>query len=412
MLQTTKKRACPAVIIIREFDVFPQYGIREEDLKLLSGFAQRNMRATKLRQLSEAIKNEKHVEVKRMYHISLPTNDVHIGHKCGEESGMAQRIHPMLTQKIASLVREGATNPQEIRRALREYVRSELKENCPSYTNRSYFPTLEDIRNHIYTARLGLDFSKFDQDNLNCKIQKWKEQGSKASHFFRPHVKRDESKEEEGGNLLWVHQEEWQKELMCKYGNCISLIDATYKTTRYDLPLFFVCVKTNVGYCTVAEFITQSECANSIGEAISILKQWNPTWDPPVVLCDYSEAEMSAIKSAFNSARIYLCDFHREQAWTRWVSNSQHGLSKSDADILLSLLRKCAWASSSESGKNDLNYMKEVEALKASHIWKQNNNVRSWLSSTWLSVPEVSQGLPIVLCIRGFTITDTNILNH
>ena len=74
----------------------------------------------------------------------------------------------------------------------------------------------------------------------------------------------------------------------------------------------------------------------------------------------------------------------------RWVSNSQHGLSKSDADILLSLLRKCAWASSPESGKSDLNYIKEVNALKASHIWKQNESVRSWLSSTWLSVPEVS----------------------
>ena len=193
--------------------------------------------------------------------------------------------------------------------------------------------------------------------------------------------------------MLWVHQEDWQKDLMCKYGNCISLIDATYKTTRYDLPLFFVCVKTNVGYCTVAEFITQSESSNSVDEAISILKQWNPTWNPPVVLCDYSEAEMSAIKSAFKSARIYLCDFHREQAWTRWVSNNQHGLTKSDADILLALLRKCAWASSSESGSNDSNYKREVETLKASHIWKQNGNVRSWLSSTWFNVPEVSLNL-------------------
>ena len=74
-------------------------------------------------------------------------------------------------------------------------------------------------------------------------------------------------------NLLWIHQEQWQKELMCKYRNCISLIDATNKTTRYDLPLFYVCVRTNVGYCAVAEFITQSETASSIGEALDILIQ-------------------------------------------------------------------------------------------------------------------------------------------
>ncbi len=87
---------------------------------------------------------------------------------------------------------------------------------------------------------------------------------------------------------------------MCKYGNCISLIDATYKTT-----LFSICVRTNVGHCTVAEFIT----ANSIGEALDILNQSNPTWSPPVVLCDYSEAEILAIKGAFTSTLVYLCDF-------------------------------------------------------------------------------------------------------
>ena len=38
--------------------------------------------------------------------------------------------------------------------------------------------------------------------------------------------------------LLWVHQEDWQQKLCVKYGNTISLIDATYKTTKYDLPLF------------------------------------------------------------------------------------------------------------------------------------------------------------------------------
>ena len=39
--------------------------------------------------------------------------------------------------------------------------------------------------------------------------------------------------------LLWVHQDDWQKDLLVKYGNTITLIDATYKTTKYDLALFF-----------------------------------------------------------------------------------------------------------------------------------------------------------------------------
>ena len=49
----------------------------------------------------------------------------------------------------------------------------------------------------------------------------------------------------------------------------ISLIDATYKTTRYKLALFFICVKTNVGYSVVAEFVVQSETSNNIYEALT-----------------------------------------------------------------------------------------------------------------------------------------------
>ena len=41
-------------------------------------------------------------------------------------------------------------------------------------------------------------------------------------------------------SLLYMHQEQWQQRLMEMYGNTISLIDATYKTTKYDLALFLL----------------------------------------------------------------------------------------------------------------------------------------------------------------------------
>lgn len=49
-------------------------------------------------------------------------------------------------------------------------------------------------------------------------------------------------------NFLFIHQEEWQHNLLKRYGGNIFLLDATYKTTKYNLPLFFVCVLTNSGY--------------------------------------------------------------------------------------------------------------------------------------------------------------------
>ena len=119
----------------------------------------------------------------------------------------------------------------------------------------------------------------------------------------------------------------WQGELLQKYGNTITLMDATYKTTRYDLALFFICVRTNVGYQVVGEFITQSETAEQIAEALTVLKSWNPSWNPPYFMVDYSDAELGAIEQVFPHCKVFLCDFHREQAWERWVKvNSYYGL--------------------------------------------------------------------------------------
>ena len=164
--------------------------------------------------------------------------------------------------------------------------------------------------------------------------------------------------------MLLVLQEEWQKHILERYGNTISLIDATYKTTQYDLPLFFICVRTNVGYMVVAEFVVQSEQSDKIREAIEIIKQWNPNWNPAYFMCDYSEAELLALESCFPSVKLYLCDFHREQAWERWTKKS---LSKEDGEILLSLLRNCAGAPSCEDQEHaeDYFYHQAVNPLVA-----------------------------------------------
>ena len=193
--------------------------------------------------------------------------------------------------------------------------------------------------------------------------------------------------------LLYVHQEEWQQRLMEMYGSKMSLIDATYKTTRYDLALFFIAVRTNVGYIIVAEFVTQSETASEIGEALALLKQWNPRWNPNYFLSDYSDAELGAIEQTFPHCKVYLylCDFHREQAWERWVRERKHGLSVSDGDVLLSLLRNCAWAPPARNGEvqPDHNYREAENILKGSAVWRENQAVQEWLNAKWLSIPEV-----------------------
>ena len=70
--------------------------------------------------------------------------------------------------------------------------------------------------------------------------------------------------------FLYVHQRYWQKKIASE----ICLLDATYRTTQYALPLFMLCVPTNVNYITVATFVTETEDSNSITEDIQIIVRW------------------------------------------------------------------------------------------------------------------------------------------
>ena len=100
-------------------------------------------------------------------------------------------------------------------------------------------------------------------------------------------------------SLLFVYQEQWMKRLLKRYGNEICLLDATYKTTRYALPLFFVVVKTNVDYQVVGTFVCEGESTDNIFAALKILKSWNPEWNPLYSMVDCCSEEINAIEKLF-----------------------------------------------------------------------------------------------------------------
>ena len=117
-------------------------------------------------------------------------------------------------------------------------------------------------------------------------------------------------------------------------------------------------------------------------------------------MTDYSEAELLALKQSFPNTQIYLCDFHREQAWERWTNNHKHGLSADQKELLLSMLRECANASPTdlESGlPQDFYYQKAIDNLKKSDVWQNNEDVRNWLDTKWLHISKVN--IIIITCI-------------
>ena len=77
-------------------------------------------------------------------------------HPTGLLSGPAQKVHPLVSKKIEDLVREGSTDPNEVQRALREYVRNQSSTSKPSPTDRAYYPTTADICNHMCNAKVAL----------------------------------------------------------------------------------------------------------------------------------------------------------------------------------------------------------------------------------------------------------------
>lgn len=216
------------------------------------------------------------------------------------------------------IVQAGITDIPEVKRSLKYYVDTVLSKKLgtrPVSGDRAFYPTNLDIRNHVGKAKRALELSKYDQENLRLKIVEWKKYNPRSSFLFRPFrdIPKSEltftdnndktcNKLEE--TLLFVHQEDWQKELLTRYGNTVTLMDATYKTTKNSIPLFFVCVKTNVSYSVVAEFITQFETSEHIHEALLILKTWNPEWNPKFYLTDYSDAEIAAVNKLFPATSV------------------------------------------------------------------------------------------------------------
>ena len=111
-------------------------------------------------------------------------------------------------------------------------------------------PLLMTSETKFYHAQKSCQLSHLDLENLHLKIEQWKKDDPEKLFLFRPftesepdHDTRQNSPntlEAPHSSLLFIHQNAWQQQLLIKYGNTISLLDATYKTTKYELPLFFI----------------------------------------------------------------------------------------------------------------------------------------------------------------------------
>ena len=87
-------------------------------------------------------------------------------------------------------------------------------------------------------------------------IEEW---GSEKSEYSETELEQSTKKETyiTKGKLIFVYQSPDMKYLYQKYAPHLMLLDATYKTAKYVLPLFFALIKTNVNFQVVGVLVFQ-----------------------------------------------------------------------------------------------------------------------------------------------------------
>ena len=83
---------------------------------------------------------------------------------------------------------------------------------------------------------------------------------------------------------------------------------------------------------------------------------------------------------------VFICNFHRDQAWEHWFSKIVNGHSE-DKSKIVPLLWRIAHLETIEKS------VEAIEVLKTSEYSSNRENLRDYLSKYWLKVKEVSKSI-------------------
>ncbi|KAM4030134.1 uncharacterized protein ACNLHF_021927 isoform 2-T2 [Anomaloglossus baeobatrachus] len=208
-----------------------------------------------------------------------------------------EKVDQRVRKKVRELYRGGLRTVSDIMIQLAAFVAKEcFCDEVPERSRRRFYPTRKDIANIIVTLRQENRNSLLDQESIRKFVVQYEKQMPEDNIFFRENTTTDEKREKQ--KFLFCYQAQWQRKILTMYGS-IVLLDATYRTTRYALPLYFLCVRTNVCYLIVGAFVTQEETSESIQEALLLFKSWNPDWESESFMVDFCLEEINALTNIF-----------------------------------------------------------------------------------------------------------------
>ncbi|XP_059962077.1 calcium-responsive transcription factor [Mesoplodon densirostris] len=172
------KATCPARIYIKKVQKFPEYRVPTDpkiDRKIIRMEQEKAFNMLK--------KNLVDAGGVLRWYVQLPTQQAHQYHELetpclplspspfpmssleeeetavrDENCTLPSRLHPQVALKIQELVSQGIQQVYAVRKQLRKFVERELfkPDEVPERHNLSFFPTVNDIKNHIHEVQKSL----------------------------------------------------------------------------------------------------------------------------------------------------------------------------------------------------------------------------------------------------------------
>ncbi|XP_073407627.1 calcium-responsive transcription factor [Dendrobates tinctorius] len=218
------KATCPARIYIKKVKKFPAYRVPTDpkiDKKLI-----------KLEQEKAFNFLKKDLEANEgvlRWYVQLPDQEAHQYHNLDtgcfssspspfqppneeddelicDDSALSSRLHPYVAEKIRELVARGIDEVYAVRKQLRKFVERELfkPDEIPERHNLSYFPTVNDLKNHIHEAQKALGNGELicDQETIPRPLQWSSDSGGILNEMVT--VTFESSSREEHDSLIKV----------------------------------------------------------------------------------------------------------------------------------------------------------------------------------------------------------------
>uniref|UniRef100_A0A2K6FAD8 Calcium responsive transcription factor n=1 Tax=Propithecus coquereli TaxID=379532 RepID=A0A2K6FAD8_PROCO len=171
------KATCPARIYIKKVQKFPEYRVPTDpkiDKKIIRMEQEKAFNMLK--------KNLVDAGGVLRWYVQLPTQQAHQYHELetpclplspspfpvssleeettvrDENCALPSRLHPQVAHKIQELVSQGIEQVYAVRKQLRKFVEREMfkADEVPERHNLSFFPTVNDIKNHIHEVQKSL----------------------------------------------------------------------------------------------------------------------------------------------------------------------------------------------------------------------------------------------------------------